>query len=127
MRRLGKSQAAMPVATEAKRLLEQLRAQGDSSEATTIVLALAGAVQAKILSNQQSPQALPTAERAAALLKPVAEAPKASVAARRAYVEVLTGLGFEQQAQTGNEKRAICRIWKWRPAMPKPAPGKPRP
>jgi len=110
MRRLGKSQAAMPFATEAKRLLEQLRAQGDSSEATTIVLALAGAVQAKIFSNQQSPQALPTAVGAAELLKPVAEAPQASVAARRAYVEVLTGLGFEQQAQTGNEKAAVATL-----------------
>jgi hypothetical protein len=110
MRRLGKSQAAMPAANEATRLLEQLRAQGDTSEATTIVLALAGAVQAKIFSNQQDPRALPTALRAAELLKPVAEAPQASVAARRAYVEVLTGLGYEQQAQIGNEKDAVATL-----------------
>ncbi len=110
MRRLGKSREATAAATEAKRLLEQQRAQGDSSEATTIVLALAGAVQAKIFSNQQNPAALPTALSAAALLKPVAEAPLASVAARRAYVEVLTGLGYEQQAQTGNEKDAVVTL-----------------
>src|SRR5450631_21478 len=110
MRRLGKSQVATPAASEAKRLLEQLRAQGDTSEATTIVLALAGAVQAKIFSNQQNPQALPTAQRAAELLKPVAEGPQASVAARRAYVEVLTGFGYEQQAQIGNEKDAVVTL-----------------
>ena len=44
------------------------------------------------------------------LLKPVAEAPQASVAARRAYVEVLTELGYEQQAQTGNEKDAVVTL-----------------
>jgi len=110
MRKLGKTQAATSAVTEALGLLESLRAGGDTSDATTIVLASAGAIQAKILSNQQNPAALPTALRAAALLKPVAEAANAPAAARRAYVDVLTELGYEQQAQTGNEKDAVATL-----------------
>ncbi len=107
MRKLGKTEAASDAVSQALGLLEKLRAEGDSSEATTIVLAVAGSIQAKIFSNQQNPEALPAALRAAALLKPIAEAPQASVSARRAYVDVLTELGYEQQAQPGNEKDAV--------------------
>jgi tetratricopeptide (TPR) repeat protein len=49
-----------------------------------------------VLNNEQSPQALPTVQRAADLLKPVATAPNAAFAARRAYIEVLGRLGYEQ-------------------------------
>ena len=96
MRTLGKQDVAGPAAAEAIRLLEGLRHDGDNSEATTIALALAMTVQARVYNNQQNPAALPTAARAVALLKPVAEAPNASVAARGAYVEALVQLGFQQ-------------------------------
>jgi hypothetical protein len=96
MRTLGNISAARAASDEGVQILEKLRQDGDPSEATTIALALGTAVQATVFNNEQNPQALPTAERAAAILKPLAEAPRASVAARRAYVEILGRLGFEQ-------------------------------
>src|SRR6202034_93297 len=61
----------------------------------------------RILNNQQNPAALPTALRAVALLKPLAEAPNASLAARRAYVEVLVHAGFEQANSISLMKDAV--------------------
>jgi len=43
-------------------------------------------------------------KRAADLLNPLAESPKASEAVRKAYVQVLQRLGFEQQANNQNEE-----------------------
>jgi len=96
MRTLGKLPEARSASDEGVQILQRLRQEGDTSEATVIALARGTLVQAIVLSNQQSPETLPTAQRAAALLKPIAEAPHASLAARRAYVEVLDRLGFEQ-------------------------------
>jgi tetratricopeptide (TPR) repeat protein len=104
-RTLGDLGAAGAADAEALKLLEQLLQSGDTSEATTIALARATQIRARILANQGDPDALPTAQRAVDLINPVAEAPKASAAALRAQVEVLFFLGYLQaQDQTKNEK-----------------------
>jgi hypothetical protein len=96
MRALGKIPEARGAAAEGVQILQNLRRDGDTSERTITALALGTMVQAIVLKNEGSPDSLPTAERAVATLKSVAEAPHASFAARRAYIEVLERLGFEQ-------------------------------
>jgi hypothetical protein len=109
-RTLGDLGAADSASGEALTLLQQLRQAGDTSEATTIALARGTTIQARILANQGSPEALPTGQRAVDLLRPVAESPTASIAARRAYVSVLFFLGYlQQQDQTMND-RAIATL-----------------
>ena len=96
MRVLGDPEAARATATESLKLLEQRRAAGDNSEPEIIALALAYSTQAQIGEFLNDPKANDYALRAAALLKPLATAADASVAARRAYVEVLVRVGFQQ-------------------------------
>jgi tetratricopeptide (TPR) repeat protein len=104
-RTLGDLDAASAADGEALTLLEQLRQGGDTSEATTIALARGTQIKARILANQQSPEALPTAQRAVELIKPITDLPNASRAARRAEVEVVFFLGYLQtQDQTMSEK-----------------------
>jgi len=96
LRSLGNLKVAGADAAEARQLLEGLQAGGDHSEATLIALALAVAAQGRVLESSNDPKNLPTFEQAADLLRPLATGPKASVAARRAYVDVLVRFGFEQ-------------------------------
>jgi hypothetical protein len=96
LRSLGNIKDAAGNATEALQLLELLQAGADHSEATVIALALANSTQARVLESQNDPRDLASSEKAAALLRPLAATPKPSVAVQRAYVEVLTRLGFEQ-------------------------------
>jgi hypothetical protein len=103
MRSLGKLKASSATDAEAVKLLEQLRREGDTSEATVIALALGYTVQAQIYDNNNDPAGPVAGKRAADLLRPLAEAPKASAAARRAYVEVLVRITFEQQSASQNE------------------------
>jgi len=103
MRSVGKLKASSATDAEALQLLEQLRREGDDSEATTIALALGYSVQAQIYDNNNDPAGPGAGKRAADLLRPLAEAPKASAAARRAYVEVLVRIAFEQQAANQND------------------------
>jgi tetratricopeptide (TPR) repeat protein len=98
MRTLGHPDIGIANATEAEQLLERQRTAGDGSEATTIALALAYSINAALLDNQNDSGGPLAGKRASELLRPLAEAPGASVAARRAYVEVLSRIGFEQQA-----------------------------
>jgi tetratricopeptide (TPR) repeat protein len=104
MRTLGNGDIGLANATEAEQLLERQRAAGDHSEATTIALALAYSINAAILDNKNDPAGPTAGNRASELLRPLAEAPDASVAARRAYVQVLSRIGYEQQA--GNQLEA---------------------
>ncbi len=103
MRILGKIETGSANADEAVQLLEQLRHGGDDSEATTIALAQGYAMQAQILDNKNDPRGMVVGKRAADLLQPVAEAPNASVASRRAYVDVLVRRGYELQYDNQNE------------------------
>jgi hypothetical protein len=103
MRTLGDLDAASANAAEAVRLLEQLRQNGDNSEATVIALAQGYTMQATVLDNRNDAAGPVVGKHAADLLQPLAESPNASVAARRAYVEVLVRRGYEQQNNNQNE------------------------
>jgi hypothetical protein len=107
MRILGNPDAANAAATEGIVMLEQLRRGGDASEATLIALAKGLAVQSRVLYNQANPSAVPTADRAVALLKPIAEAPNASVAVRATYVQVLIDMGYERADSAADDKLAV--------------------
>jgi type II secretory pathway pseudopilin PulG len=92
----GRPQQADAPAREAIALLETARAHGDTSEATTIALARAYGVRARILGQDADSSGLETAKKAAQLVAPVASGANASRAARKAYADILTALGFEQ-------------------------------
>ena len=106
MRALGNLDVASADAADAVRLLERQRAAGDRSEATTIALALAYLAVAQVQDNKNDPSGPVMGKRAIETLKPVAEAPEASPAARRAYVEVLVRYGYELAAANQNEDGA---------------------
>ena len=92
----GHLDAARKSADEAVGLLEGLRRGGERSDATTIALAEGITVQAMVLDNEFDPRATQYSARAAALLRPLATGPKASLTAQRAYVDALVRVGFEQ-------------------------------
>jgi hypothetical protein len=104
LRTLGNVPGASADATEAFKLLQQLRDGGDTSEATTIALARTELVEGRILESHKDPGTLAMFQRADDLLRPLAEAPKASVAVRRAYLEALVRTGFEQADANQNEE-----------------------
>jgi len=84
--------------------LDALRAKGDASEAAAIGLALGLIAQSRAVdSGGYDRDSLPPAERAVAVLKPMAAASGASVALRRAYAAALTQLGYVQVRQNHNE------------------------
>jgi tetratricopeptide (TPR) repeat protein len=55
-------------------------------------------MQAQILDNRNDPAGTVAEQRSLAILRPIAEAPEASVAVRRAYVESLVRAGFEENS-----------------------------
>jgi tetratricopeptide (TPR) repeat protein len=95
-RKLGDLDAAWQASSEAATLLEALREAGDNSEATVIGLARTLDVQALILANRQSREAMSTSQRAVELLATVSARPDASPAVREAEIEVLNTLGYLQ-------------------------------
>jgi len=109
MRTLGNIAEASSTSSEGVQLLQKLRDNGDSSESTVIALAQGLLVQTVVLNNKQSPDALPTSQRAVDLLKPLADAPSASFAVRRAYAEGLGRLAFEQM-RTKQEATAVLTL-----------------
>ncbi|MBV8496391.1 MAG: hypothetical protein JO361_06390, partial [Gammaproteobacteria bacterium] len=104
LRSLGQVDEASASVDEGLHLLQGLWSAGDRSEQTAIALALGYGAKARVLDNKNDPTKLPTTERAARLLQPYAEAPHASVAARRAYVDVLIRLAFEQDNADQRER-----------------------
>src|SRR5579862_65569 len=106
-RTLGHPAVAEAANRESLDILTGLQRSGDRSEATAIALARANMIEARILANAESPDTLPTAQRAVDIIRPVAERAGASLAALRARVELLTYLGaLQAQAQMMNEKAA---------------------
>jgi len=84
---------------EAVNVLATMREHGDVSEATTIGLALGLSTKARLGSSvDNDDKALTNSARAVDVLKPLATAPNASVALRRAYGEVLNMHGFLQRS-----------------------------
>jgi tetratricopeptide (TPR) repeat protein len=106
-RQLGNLEAAIKNANEAVQLLEQLRAGGDSTESTTIGLAQAMNIKAAILDNQNDPGGPSAGKRGVELLQPLADTPGASAAVRRAYIEALIRVGWEQA--NGNEQEEAIK------------------
>ncbi len=94
-RRLGDLDGAWSAASEATGILETLRKEGDSSEATVVGLARALDVKASILSNREDPDALATMLRAVEVLDPLSKRPDASVAVRETEIDLLNSLGFQ--------------------------------
>ena len=107
LRFLGDLDAASRDADEAIRLLENLRGSGDGSEATLVALARAYTIRSAILDNGNERGAPEDLNRAVAILRPLAEKPGASIAARRAYVETLTRVGFEGQSSGVDNAGAV--------------------
>ena len=88
--------------------LDALRAKGDTSEAAAIGLSLGLVAQSRVIdSGGQDRESLPPAERAVAVLAPIAEASGASVALRRAYGAALTQLGYVQTRQNRDEASLV--------------------
>lgn len=114
-RRMGRIEEAGSAAAQALGILERLHSAGDRSDRTLIALSRAYDVKASVLGEQQSAITIPTAHQGVAVLRPVAEAPNASLAIRRAYVGALTGLGYQQLRISQNEdahvsERAAMKI-----------------
>jgi hypothetical protein len=96
LRYLGDLKGGEANADEAIQLLTRLRARGDAAEATAVALGLAYLTKAQVLDNKNDAGGPAAAQRAAELLRPLAQALHASVAARRSYVETLVRISFEQ-------------------------------
>ena len=71
-----------------------------------IALALAYSTQSQIQEFLNDPKALANSQHAADLLQPLVYTPNPSIVARRAYVEVLVRVGFEQLRSTRFEDSA---------------------
>ena len=109
LRTQGKEKEGGKVTNEAVGVLDKLRAEGDSSEATAIGLTLGLTVQARLASSlDREGLALPLSERAVEVIKPLATAPDASVAARRAYGEALIMNGFLKMSSNQHEPAIVA-------------------
>ncbi len=95
VRTLGQLDVAGANADEAVQLLSRLHDSGDRSEATTVALARAYAAKGRVLEARGDPTDILTTQQAIAVLQPLLAAPKAPPAARRAYVEIATRLGYQ--------------------------------
>jgi hypothetical protein len=95
-RRLSQGDIAVRFAEKATSILQGLRDHGDLSERTAIALALAEDARTSARFDRGSTNLIPTQQAAVDLVKPFAEQPQASLATRRAYVHVLSNLGYQQ-------------------------------
>lgn len=95
-RTLGKIEEATAAGLESEKLLTKLQRDGDTSDATTIALARAMGVNARIQSGARDPKALATITRAVEVLSPLSKNPDAALAVRDAEVELLIQLGYQQ-------------------------------
>jgi hypothetical protein len=98
-RSVGKIKEARAAAEESIALLTQLQKDGDTSEATTLKLARSTGLLASVMASEGSSEDVATAERALALIQPLAARPEASVAVREAEAQAYTRLGYLQQFQ----------------------------
>ncbi|HEY6823011.1 MAG TPA: hypothetical protein VI195_01115, partial [Steroidobacteraceae bacterium] len=106
LRALGQLEVAGSNADEAVQLLRTLHDSAGRSEATTVGLARAYAAKARVLESRGDPTGMLTSEQAIAVLQPLLAAPKPPLAARRAYVEIATRLGYQQGAASHREDAA---------------------
>jgi tetratricopeptide (TPR) repeat protein len=97
LRELGDYDTGIRNLREAMRLLSQVRRGGQPSQAMEIALGRAESARCLIVTVRDPTRGLAACHRAIALLRPLAERPGASVPARQAYLEALTGLGWAEQ------------------------------
>lgn len=118
LRNLGRLEEGTKAAASAVATLEELRKGGDTSEATTIGLAMGHSANARILSQQvRIPESRKVGARAFAVIEPLATAPGASLVARRAFAEMAVAYGFlqmrdqdfEEAIKTFEKSRAAAR------------------
>ena len=118
LRSQSHTKEAIAAADQAIAMLDHLYQHGDRTEATAIGVGLGLGTRARVQSDGDDVKAaVPSAERAVAVLKPFATAPKPSVAVRRAYGLALTLAGFvtlrdnreEQAIPVLEEARATFR------------------
>ncbi len=103
LRTLGQLAPAAANADEAVQLLSGLHDSGDRSEATVVALARAHAAKARVLESRGDPTDILTNQQAIAVLQPLLSGPKPPLAARRAYVEIATRLGYQEGASSHRE------------------------
>jgi tetratricopeptide (TPR) repeat protein len=96
-RSVGKIKEARAAAEESIALWTQLRDDGDNSEATILELARSTGLLASVMASEGSSGDVATAERALALIRPLAAKPEASLAVREAEAEAYTRIGYLQQ------------------------------
>jgi len=110
LRNLGRLDEAKKAADSAVATLEELRKAGDQAEATAIGLAMGYSANARILSQQvRNAESRKEGERAFAVIEPLATAPGASLAARRAFAEIAVAYGFLQMRD--NDFEAATRTF----------------
>jgi tetratricopeptide (TPR) repeat protein len=97
LRQLGKYDTGLRNTSEAMRLLRQLRRGGNTSESTLIALGRADTARCLIVTTRDPTRGLAACQHGVSLLRPLAARPDASVPARQAYLEALTGLGWAEQ------------------------------
>ena len=95
-RSLGMNAQAKAAGEESEKLLTDLQQGGDHSEATTIALARAVAINSRIRGGDGDQGAMELAERAVKILEPLTAKPDASLAVREAEVAVKLQLGYLQ-------------------------------
>jgi tetratricopeptide (TPR) repeat protein len=102
-RRLNHTDVAIRFAERASDILSRLRADGDRSERTAIALALAEEARISAVFDSGGSNLIPAAQQALDLVRPFAEQPHASLAARRAYVKILSNLGYLQLRESKSQ------------------------
>jgi tetratricopeptide (TPR) repeat protein len=111
-----KNEEAMKLLTEATQVLESQRSNGDTSDIAAIGHALGLTTRARLLHAQgKLDQALPLGEQAVRILEPLSRASGSNRAVRRAYAQMLMGLGFLRASKEGDEA-AITAFGKAREA-----------
>ena len=97
LRELGDYDTGIRNLHEAMGLLAQLRRGAHPAAATEIALGRADTARCLIVTVRDPTAGLKACHHAVALLRPIAMRPGASVAARQAYLEALTGVGWAEQ------------------------------
>jgi hypothetical protein len=110
LRTQGKAAEAQKASDEAVKVLTKLHDAGDQSETTAIGLAFGLLNKARVSSlKNQDGEAVALAARAAEVLKPLATAPNASAALRRAYGEALMLKG-DMQWRIGQNEPGVATL-----------------
>jgi len=105
---LGDFDGGRKSADEAVQLIEELRRDGDASETTQVALGMAYSTRCTIL-DRGSDSGGSACSHAIAILEPLAQRPDASVAARRAYLETLAEVGWENAQSTAQDAGKALR------------------